>query len=114
LPALLLAPINPSSWPVLLLTIGVPAVITGRVLARLHRPHGFPFALAFAVVAPVALLPRLFFLVRNSQEHERFLPYLYSYVGSTIPRVATLIVLGVLTGAILVQARRTSSALRQI
>jgi hypothetical protein len=114
LPAVLPAPINPSSWPVLLLTIGAPAVITGCVLARLHRPHGFPFALAFAVVAPVALLPRLFFLVRNSQEHERFLPYLYSYVGSTMPRVATLIVLGVLTGAILVQARRTSSALRQI
>jgi hypothetical protein len=83
-------------------------------LARLHRPQGAPFALAFAVVAPVALLPRLFFLVRNSLEHERFLPYLHAYVGSTMPRVATLIALGVLVGAILARARPASSARRQI
>jgi hypothetical protein len=109
LPAILPSPISPSSWPILLLTIGAPAVVTGWVLARLHRPQGTPFAFAFAVVAPVALLPRLFFLVRNSLEHERFLPYLYAYVGSTMPRVATLIVLGVLAGGILAQARRASS-----
>jgi len=30
-----------------------------------------------------ACVPRLFFLVRNSLEHERFLPYLYAYLGST-------------------------------
>jgi hypothetical protein len=114
LPAVLSAPISPLSWPVLLLTIGVPAVVTGCALARLHQPQGAPFALAFAVVAPVALLPRLFFLVRNSLEHERFLPYLHAYVGSTMPRVATLIVLGVLAGAIVAQARAAPSARRQI
>jgi hypothetical protein len=36
-------------------------------------------ALAFAVVVVhVQLLPRLVFLVRNSLQHERFLPYLWA------------------------------------
>jgi hypothetical protein len=105
LPSVLPAPISPSSLPVLLLVVGGPALVAGWAIARLHRPHGAPFALAFAVVVVhVQLLPRLVFLVRNSLQHERFLPYLWAYVA-TMPLVIIIVVLGVLIGAVIAQSR---------
>lgn len=99
LPPVLAAPINPSSFPVLLLLVGVPASAAGWAIARLHRPHAAPFAMAFAVVAvSYELLPRLTFLVRNSLEHERFIPYLWGYLTG-MPLVIAIVVTGVLLGA---------------
>jgi hypothetical protein len=104
LPLVLPAPISPSSWPVMLLTLAAPATVAGWVLGRMHRLYGVPFAFAFAVVAVhVAVLPRLVFLARNSLEHERFQPYLVEYV-SGIPMVALLIGCGALGGCLLAQA----------
>jgi hypothetical protein len=100
LPPVLPAPISPSSFPVLLLLIGVPAVAAGAAIARLHRPHAAPFAMAFAMVAvQFELLPRLVFLIRNSIEHERFLPYLRGYVAG-MPPVIAIVVTGVLLGTL--------------
>ena len=105
LPSVLPAPISPSSLPVLLLVVGGPALVAGWAIARLHRPHGAPFALAFAVVVVhVQLLPRLVFLVRNSFQHERFLPYLWTYVA-TMPLVIIVLLLGVLIGTAIAQSR---------
>jgi hypothetical protein len=104
LPAVLPAPISPSSVPVLLLTIGLPAVVAGWVVGRLHRPHGAAFAISLAIVVPlVLLLPRLVFLIRNSFEHERFQPYLWAHL-TNMPLLAALVVSGLLLGTILAQS----------
>ena len=64
--------------------------------------------MAFAfVVIQFELLPRLLFLIGNSFEHERFLPYLRGYVAF-MPRVVSVVVTGVFLGAVLVQRAHRS------
>ena len=107
LPAVLPAPISPSSLPVLLLTIALPATVAGWVVGRMNRPHSAPFGMALAVaVLKVEALPRLVFLSSNSVQHERFLPYLWAYVAH-IPLLAGLIMTGILLGTVMGQSARS-------
>lgn len=100
LPRMLPAPINPSSVPVWVMLLGVPASIAAWVIARLHRSSAVPFAMVFAIaLMQYELLPRLVFLIRNSLEHERFRPYLWSYL-SNAPFVIAIIGMGVLAGTV--------------
>ena len=104
LPAMLPAPISPSSVPVLLLTLALPATIAGWVVGRLNRPHSAPFGMALAiVVVSIEVLPRLVFLTSNSLQHERFLPYLWGHVAR-VPLLAGLVMTGILLGTVVGQS----------
>lgn len=104
LPTMLPAPISPSSLPVLLLTIALPATVAGWVVGRLNRPHGAPFGMALAmVVLSIEVLPRLWFLTTNSFQHERFVPYLWTYVAH-VPLLAGLVMTGILLGTVVGQS----------
>jgi hypothetical protein len=103
LPAMLPAPISPSSFPVLLLTLALSATVAGWVVGRLNRPHSAPFGIALAIVViSMEVLPRLVFLTSNSFQHERFLPYLWAYVAR-IPLLAALVLTGILLGTVIGQ-----------
>jgi hypothetical protein len=104
LPAMLPAPISPSSLPVLLWTIALPATVAGWVVGRLNRPQSVPFGMALAmVVLLLEVLPRLVFLASNSFQHERFLPYLWAYVAR-VPLLAALLLTGILLGTVIGQS----------
>ena len=76
------------------------------MIARLYRLHAVPFALGFAaVVILFELLPRLVFLIDNSFQHERFVPYLWGYIAF-MPRAVAIIMTGVLLGAVIARPRR--------
>lgn len=101
LPTVLPPLTSPFSTPILFLLLGVPAAAAGAVIARLCQPHALPFAMAFVlVVLQFELLPRLLFLIGNSFEHERFLPYLWAYVAF-MPRVIGVVVTGVILGVVI-------------
>jgi hypothetical protein len=103
LPHLLAPPILWSVWLAVLLYTP-PAVLTGWLLARLHRPHGAPLVLPFAVLMPAVTVPRLVFLVANALEHERYFPYLTGYILHVIP-VAVLAAVCVVAGSLLDTSR---------
>jgi hypothetical protein len=110
LPKVLPPPINPWSWPVLLLIFGLPAAVAGWLVARLHARHAVAFVTSFTLVALLfELLPRFTFLVRNSFEHERFRPYLWAYLAGA-PVMIGVIVAGVIVGAMLAQPTRHLSS----
>ncbi len=93
-------PVSPSSLPVVFMTVGAPSFIAGWAIGRWHRPYSFPFAIALAAVAvPLHVLPRLVFLIVNSFQHERFLPYLWGHLARA-PLVAVLIGTGIVSGAL--------------
>jgi len=66
-----------------------------------ERKPSFGMALAIVVLS-IEVLPRLVFLTSNSFQHERFLPYLWTYVAR-IPLLAALVLTGILLGKVIGQ-----------
>jgi hypothetical protein len=69
------------------------AMLTGWIVGRLHRPHGFPQVLAFLLWWLLWNAPRISALVVNSFDHERYGPYLVGAIEMTT-LTALCIVLG--------------------
>ena len=56
--------------------ICAPAILSGWMVGRLHRPHGLPQVFAFLLCWLAWSAPRIGSLAVNSLDHERYVPYL--------------------------------------
>jgi hypothetical protein len=63
--------------------ICAPAILTGWIVGRLHRPHGLPQVFAFLFCWLAWSAPRIGSLAVNSLDHERYVPYLVGAIEWT-------------------------------
>lgn len=114
MPLILPAPISPVSWPVQALTVGGPAAISSWVVSWWHRPNGAASSLAVTLVTLLAMVgPTLTFLIRNTLEDPRFVPYLLGTLAE-LPLFVGILMVGTGIGILASQpaAHRVSATSR--